>query len=66
MARKKLRTSIKARKEWLKTHRHYPLPMLIPAMIRKVRVHHNHFPAIGDMPSLWMFYREGRGKLHYK
>ena len=28
-ARKRLRTSIKACKEWLKSHRHYPLPRLI-------------------------------------
>ena len=51
-------TSIKACKEWLKTHRHYPLPMLIPAMIRKVRGHYNYFRAIGNMTSLWIFYRE--------
>ncbi|HDZ69323.1 MAG TPA: group II intron reverse transcriptase/maturase, partial [Phycisphaerales bacterium] len=57
-AREKLRTSIKACKEWLKAHRHYPLPMLIPAMIRKVRGHYNYFRAIGNMTSLWIFYRE--------
>lgn len=57
-ARKKLRASIKACKEWLKGHRHYPLPKLIPAMIRKVRGHYNYFRAIGNNQSLWIFYRE--------
>lgn len=57
-ARKRLRTSIKACKEWVKTHRHYPLPTLIPAMIRKVRGHYNYFRAIGNMTSLWIFHRE--------
>lgn len=57
-ARKRLRTSIKACKEWVKTHRHYPLPMLIPAMIRKVRGHYNYFRAVGNMTSLWIFHRE--------
>ncbi len=64
-AREKLRTSIKACKEWPKAHRHYSLPMLIPAMIRKVRGHYNYFRAIGNMTSLWIFYREGV-KLLYK
>ena len=57
-AREKLRASIKACKEWLKTHRHYPLPRIIPAMIRKVRGHYNYFRAVGNMTSLWIFYRE--------
>lgn len=57
-ARKRLRTSIKACKEWVKTHRHHPLPILIRAMIRKVRGHYNYFRAIGNMTSLWVFYRE--------
>ena len=57
-ARKRLRTSIKACKEWIKTHRHYPLQKLIPTMIRKVRGHYNYFRAIGNMTSLWIFHRE--------
>ncbi len=57
-ARKKLRASIKACKEWIKTHRHYPLAVLIPAMIRKVQGHYNYFRAVGNMTSLWIFYRE--------
>lgn len=57
-ARKRLRTSIKACKEWLKSHRHYPLPRLIPAMTRKVRGHYNYFRAVGNNASLWIFYRE--------
>ena len=57
-ARKRLRTSIKACKEWLKSHRHYPLPRLIPTMIRKVRGHYNYFRAVGNNTSLWIFYRE--------
>lgn len=57
-ARKRLRTSIKACKEWVKTHRHYSLPRLIPTMIRKVRGHYNYFRAIGNLTSLWIFYRE--------
>ncbi|HDL84872.1 MAG TPA: hypothetical protein ENH11_00800 [Candidatus Acetothermia bacterium] len=42
----------------MKTHRHYPLPMLISAMTRKVRGHYNYFRVIGSMTSLWIFYRE--------
>ncbi len=57
-ARNRLQTSIKACKEWLKTHRHYPLPRLIQIMIRKVRGHYNYFRAIGNITSLWVFYRE--------
>lgn len=57
-ARKRLRASIKACKEWIKTHRHYPMPRLIPTMIRKVRGHYNYFRAIGNLTSLWIFYRE--------
>lgn len=57
-ARERLRRSIKACKEWVKTHRHYPLPKLIPAMIRKVRGHYNYFRAVGNMTSLWIFHRE--------
>ena len=57
-ARYKLQASIKACKEWLKRHRHYPLPKLIQIMIRKVRGHYNYFRAIGNITSLWVFYRE--------
>ncbi len=39
--------------------------MLIPAMIHKVRGHHNYFRVIGRMTSLWIFYRE-MVKLLYK
>ena len=64
-AREKLRRSIKACKEWLKGNRHHPLPRIIPAMIRKVRGHYNYFRAVGNMTSLWIFYREVV-KLPYK
>jgi hypothetical protein len=57
-ARKRLRTSIKNCKEWVKTHRHYPLAKLLPTMIRKVRGHYNYFRAVGNGSSLWVFYRE--------
>ncbi len=57
-ARKRLRASIRACKDWIKAHRHYPLPRLIPAMIRKVRGHYNYFRAVGNMTSLWIFHRE--------
>ena len=57
-ARKKLCGSIKACKDWVKTHRHYPLWQIMPTMIRKVRGHYNYFRAIGNQQSLWIFYRE--------
>lgn len=57
-ARKRLQTSISNCKEWVKTHRHYPLAMLLPTMIRKVRGHYNYFRAVGNVSSLWVFYRE--------
>lgn len=57
-ARKRLQTSINNCKEWVKSHRHYPLIMLLPTMIRKVRGHYNYFRAVGNVSSLWVFYRE--------
>ena len=57
-ARKKLRVSIRACKEWVKTHRHYPLPELLLTMRRKVSGHYNYFRVIGNGSSLWIFYRE--------
>ena len=57
-SRKRLRQSIKACKEWIKTHRYYPLAILLPTMICKVRGHYNYFRAIGNTASLWIFYRE--------
>jgi len=54
-SRKRLRGSIKACKEWLKKHRHIPLPLLMETMIRKVRGHYNYFRAIGNVASLWTF-----------
>jgi RNA-directed DNA polymerase len=57
-ARKKLRLSIKACKEWVKTHRHLPLPKLLLTMKRKVQGHYNYFRVIGNGLSLWTFYRE--------
>ena len=57
-ARKKLRESIKACREWVKTHRHYPLPELLLTMKRKVRGHYNYFRVIGNGSSLHIFYRE--------
>lgn len=59
-ARKKLRTSINACKEWLKGHRHYPLPKLIPAMICKVRGHYNYFRAIWEQPVVVDILQGGR------
>jgi group II intron reverse transcriptase/maturase len=57
-ARKRLQTSITNCKEWVKTHRHYPLTTMLPTMIRKVRGHYNYFRAVGNVSSLWVFYRE--------
>jgi group II intron reverse transcriptase/maturase len=57
-ARKRLRTSIKAAKDWLKTHRHIPLPVLMPTLIRKVRGHYNYFRAVGNTSSLWILHNE--------
>ena len=57
-ARKKLRASIKAAKDWLKSHRPTPLAMLIPVLSRKVLGHYNYFRAVGNQQSLWIFYRE--------
>ena len=57
-ARKRLQKSINNCKEWVKTHRHYPLTRLLPTMIRKVQGHYNYFRAVGNVSSLWVFYRE--------
>lgn len=63
-ARKKLKAGIKACREWVKTHRHLPLKELIPKMIRKVRGHYNYFRAVGNINSLWIFYREALSTLY--
>ncbi|MBK1674349.1 hypothetical protein CKO35_13775 [Ectothiorhodospira shaposhnikovii] len=55
-SRKKLRSSIRACKDWLKTHRHLRLPILLATMKRKVRGHYNYFRAIGNISSLWCFH----------
>ena len=55
-SRKKLRSSIRACKDWLKTHRHLRLPILLATMKRKVRGHYNYFRAIGNVSSLWCFH----------
>lgn len=64
-ARKKLRAGIQACKEWLKSHRHIPLPQLLASLSRKVRGHYNYFRAIGNLASLWTFY-QGVVKLLHK
>jgi len=64
-SRKKLRAGLKACKDWLKEHRHVPLPKLMGTMRRKVQGHFNYFRAIGNLASLWTFHRE-MGKLLYK
>ncbi|MCG5513273.1 group II intron reverse transcriptase/maturase [Ectothiorhodospira shaposhnikovii] len=55
-SRKKLRSSIRACKDWLKTHRYLRLPILLATMKRKVRGHYNYFRAIGNLSSLWCFH----------
>jgi RNA-directed DNA polymerase len=63
-SRQKLRVSIKACKEWVKSHRHYPLPKLMLTMKRKVNGHYNYFRAVGNVSSLYLFYREAVRLLH--
>jgi RNA-directed DNA polymerase len=63
-SRKRLRVSIKACKEWVKAHRHYPLPKLLRTMKRKVKGHYNYFRAVGNVSSLYLFYREAVRLLH--
>lgn len=63
-SRSKLQKSIKACKEWLRSHRHYPLGALMLTMNRKVRGHYNYFRAVGNMGSLSVFYREAVRLLH--
>jgi RNA-directed DNA polymerase len=64
-SRKKLRGSIRACKDWLKAHRHLPLPVLLTTMKRKVQGHYNYFRAIGNLASLWTF-QQAVVKLLYK
>jgi len=54
----KLRASLKACKDWLKAHRHWPLPLLLATMKRKVRGHYNYYRAVGNSRGLWVFYKE--------
>jgi len=63
-SRKKLRDGIKACKEWLKAHRHVPLPAMLATMKRKVRGHYNYFRAIGNVTSLWCFHKAAVGLLY--
>jgi group II intron reverse transcriptase/maturase len=57
-AKKKLRGSLKACKEWLKANRHQRLPALLKTLIRKVRGHYNYFRVVGNSRGLWTFYKE--------
>jgi len=45
-------------KLFFETHRHYLLPRVMPAMIRRARGHYNYFRVVGNMTSLWIFHRE--------
>jgi RNA-directed DNA polymerase len=57
-AKKKLRSSLRACKEWLKANRHKRLPVLLKALARKVRGHYNYFRVVGNSRGLWTFYKE--------
>ncbi len=57
-ARKKLRASINACKDWLKAKRYLPLGVLLAKMARKIRGHYNYFRAVGNSRALWSFYKE--------
>jgi RNA-directed DNA polymerase len=56
-SRKTLQSGIQACKEWLKANRNLRLPELLKTMKRKVRGHYNYFRAIGNVTSLWTFYK---------
>ena len=56
-ARPRLRTAVKACKDWLKKHRHMPLAKLMNTMKRKVRGHYNYFSAVGN-GGVWEFYSQ--------
>jgi RNA-directed DNA polymerase len=57
-AKKKLRNSIRACKEWLKANRPKPLAALLTTLARKVRGHYNYFRVVGNSRGLWTFYKE--------
>jgi len=57
-AKKKLRESVRACKEWLKAKRNMRLPVLMKTLKRKVRGHYNYFRVVGNNRGLWTFYRE--------
>jgi group II intron reverse transcriptase/maturase len=57
-AKRKLRSSIRACKEWLKASRPKPLPALLTTLARKVRGHYNYFRVVGNSRGLWTFYKE--------
>jgi group II intron reverse transcriptase/maturase len=57
-AKKKLRSSIKACKEWLKINRHKRLAPLLKTLSRKVQGHYNYFRVVGNGRGLWTFYKE--------
>jgi group II intron reverse transcriptase/maturase len=56
-ARPRLRSAVKACKDWLKKHRHMPLTKLMSTMKRKVRGHYNYFNAVGN-GGVWEFYSQ--------
>jgi RNA-directed DNA polymerase len=63
-ARNRLRTSIKACKDWLKASRYLPLAALLATLARKVRGHYNYFRAVGNSRALWVFYKDVVKLLH--
>jgi hypothetical protein len=64
-SRKRLHTSVRAFKEWLKTHRHVPRQQLLAVVRSKLVGYYNYFGMIGNSRSLWTFYRHVE-KLLYK
>ncbi|MCP4266609.1 MAG: group II intron reverse transcriptase/maturase [Candidatus Brocadiaceae bacterium] len=57
-SKQKMRASLKACKEWLKTNRHVPLPLQLKTISRKLHGHYNYFRVVGNSRALWLYYKE--------
>ena len=63
-ARKRLRKSVAAFTDWIKTHRHRKLPKLMATLVRKYRGYWNYYGVRGNSRSLEQFFQQTRRILH--
>lgn len=62
-SRKKLNSSMKRITQWIKQHRHDPLPLLLGELAVKLRGHYQYYGVTDNVPRLQIVYRHVRKTL---